>query len=203
MNNLQIYSSFPELAHVVDCPRPAPCCPSLLPLPLPPLPAPPQALGAAGGSAWCLEHPYMPLGAHRAAPHDFYLRTPFPRAFFFLLLCPFPQRHRQDQALWWNLLELPRQCHALLTEPLRRLPEAIFLSNIPLLLARVLLFTVEVSPCHMWRKSAPKSHIGLLWLHSCVPTQLSVPRMGGSWQEPDKLYTYLSCSASVTLLAIS
>lgn len=39
----------------------------------------------------------------------------------------------------------------------------------------------------MWRKSAPKSHIGLLRLHRCVPTQPSVPRMGGSWQEPDKL----------------
>lgn len=106
---------------------------------------------------------------------------------FFLLLCPFPQRHRQDQALWWNLLELPRQCHILLTELLRRFPEAIFLGNIPSLLARVLLFTVEVSPCRMWRKSAPKSHIGLLRLHRCVPTQPSVPRMGGSWQEPDKL----------------
>lgn len=92
MNNLQIYSSFPELAHVVDCPWPAPCCPSLLPLPLPPLPAPPQALGAAGGSARCLEHPYMPLGAHRAAPHDFYLRTPFPRAFFFF--CSSAHFHR-------------------------------------------------------------------------------------------------------------
>lgn len=147
--------------------------------------------------------PTCPLGPTGLLPMIFTSEHPSPELFFFLLLYPFPQRHRQDQALWWNLLELPRQCHALLTEPLRRLPEAIFLSNIPLLLARVLLFTVEVSPCHMWRKSAPKSHIGLLWLHSCVPTQLSVPRMGGSWQEPDKLYTYLSCSASVTLLAIS
>lgn len=129
---------------------------------------------------------HAPQGPTGLLPTIFTSEHPSPE-FFFLLLCPFPQRHCQDQALWWNLLELPRQCHILLTELLRRFPEAIFLGNIPLLLARVLLFAVEVSPCHMWRKSAPKSHIGLLWLHRCVPTQPSVPRMGGSWQEPDKL----------------
>lgn len=105
MNNLQIYSSFSELAHVVDCPRPALCCPSLPPLPLPPLPAPLQALGAAGGSALCLEHPYMPLRAQQGCSPRFLPQNTLPWSFFFCSSAHFHRgtaRTRPCGGTFWN-----------------------------------------------------------------------------------------------------
>lgn len=157
--------------------------------------------GLQGALPCAWSTPTCPSGPNRAAPHNFYLRTPFPGAFF----CSSAHFHRGTTrtrpcgGTFWNF---PGSATFSSQNPSGGSLRQYFSVTSPYFLPGCFFSLLRFHHA-MWRKSAPKSHIGLLRLHRCVPTQPSVPRMGGSLQEPDKLYTYLSCSASVTLLAIS